>query len=388
MISRSQEVKALGIKMGVPFFQIRDLVKKYRIAVFSSNFPLYLDISARVTETLRELCPRIEKYSVDESFLDLSGMQENFDIPEFCLNIKNTVYKHTGIPICVGVAPSKTLAKCANHAAKKSITPNGVAVIDDEGMRRYILSKTPVGDIWGIGSQLEIRIKNTLHISTALDFSACDEYRIRSNFNKTVQGTWAELNGHSVFELEDEPQPKKQMMWSRTFGHKVQNFEELKEILSGFTVSIMQKMREEHQYATIIGIFISTGFCDSVPYSASPAACFGMPTNDTVKALRYTEFLLRKAFKSGVKYARGGVFLQNLCLTPQYQTDMFQDHELSDVEEEKKRKLMAVLDKINAQTRNKVYFAAQGKHASTSVSSQGRLSPSYTTRWKDVPKVK
>lgn len=388
VISRSNEAKALGIKMGVPFFQIADLARRYRIAAFSSNFPLYLDISRRVTSTLEEFCPRLENYSVDESFLDLSGLDRLYDIPAYCLKIRETVTRNTGIPICVGAAATKTLAKAANHAAKKNFIPGGAAVILDEVTRRRVLKWTPVGDIWGVGSRLEPKIREILHAGDAWEFAECDEYRLRHNFNKTVYGTWKELNGESFFELEDQPRPKKQMMWSRTFGNRIADFGLLRETMAGFAVSIMQKLREEHQYAGTMGIFISSSPFDPRPCSDSATLDLGHPVNDTVTALNGLDLLLEKIFRPGVPYARGGIILCDLSLTPEFQTDLFDPVKQPGPDDEKRKKLMATIDLINSRGRNTIFFAAQGRAGTAKVSRQTRLSPAYTTSWKDVPKVR
>ena len=387
VISRSDEAKALGIRMGAPFFQIGDLVRRFRVAAFSSNFPLYLDISRRVTGTLEEFCPRLENYSVDESFLDLTGLNRLYDIPEYCLKIRETVTRNTGIPVCVGAAATKTLAKAANHAAKKHFLPGGSVVIQDDFQRRRILKWTPLGDVWGIGSRLEPKIRQLLHAGNALEFAEGDEYRLRHNFNKTVYGTWQELNGTPVFDLDDQPAPRKQMMWSRTFGNRITDFEKLREALAGFAASVMQKLREEHQYAGTMGVFISSSPFDERPYSNSASLNLGHPVNDTVTVLNGMDRLLRHIFRPGVRYSRGGIILWDLALTPSYQTDLFDPGMQPGPDDARRKKLMETIDRINSRKHNTIYFAAQGP-AAPKISRQTRLSPAYTTSWKDVPKVR
>ena len=387
VISRSDEAKALGIRMGAPFFQIGDLVRRYRVAAFSSNFPLYLDISRRVTSTLEEFCPRLENYSVDESFLDLSGLNRLYDIPEYCLKIKETVTRNTGIPVCVGAAATKTLAKAANHAAKKHFLPGGSVVIQDDFLRRRILKWTPLEDVWGLGSRLTPKIRQLLHAGNALDFAEGDEYRLRNCFNKTVYGTWQELNGTAVFALEDQPAPKKQLMRSRTFGNRISDFNKLREVLASLAINAMQALREDRQYTGTMGVFISSSPFDERPYSNSASLDLGHPVNDTVTVLNGMEQLIRHIFRQGVRYSRGGIILWDLTLTPSYQTDLFDPGKQPGPADARRQKLMETIDRINSRHRNTIYFAAQGA-AAPKISRQARLSPAYTTSWKDVPKVR
>lgn len=388
VISRSNEVKALGIKMGTPFYQIKDLVKHYKIATFSTNFPLYLDISNRVTSTLEDFCPSLENYSIDESFLDLTGFSKKYNIFDYCGKIHFQTIRDTGIPVCVGAGPTKTLAKIANYGAKKNFNIGGVLTIDTEAERIDLLKRTPLEEVWGIGKALSTKLKDDLGLNTALDLSRCNLDLIRFNYNVTVAKTVMELQGIPCLELEDIPKAKKQMMWSRTFGQKLTSFDQLREAIAGFTVAVAQKLREEKQYTRNIGIFIRTNFHNMYEkqYSNSISFTFDKPINDTEILLKATQYLLTKIYRPNFYYNKAGVILQDLTTDGTYQSDLFTtDNPITDA---KRQKLMQVLDTINAKKHNTVYFAAQGIDVQKGVSHQGMLSPAYTTNWKDIPKVK
>jgi DNA polymerase V len=383
VISRSNEVKALGIKMGEPFFKIAHLVKQYNIAVFSSNFSLYLDISNRVTSTLETFTPYLENYSVDESFLDLSGMQNVYDYGH---KIKAITTRNTGIPVCVGIAPSKTLAKVANYGAKKNLVLGGVLSLDREDERIWLLQNTPLEEVWGIGRRYYEKLSHDLGLKTAYDLACQDHNYIKQKYNIVLAKIVQELNGISCFELEDTPKPQKQMMRSRTFGEKVIGIRPLYEILAQFTSTLGEKLRLEKQYTLTIGIFIKTNpfSKEDSQYSNSISYTFSKPVDDTITLLDTVKVLLKRIYKPYYKYYKAGVILDNLTKDPSYQTDLFENDnfEIS----EKRKKLMKVIDAINASKPNTIFLAAQGVNTK-SISSQKNLSPQYTTKWKDVPKV-
>lgn len=389
VISRSNEAKALGIPMGVPLFKIKDLVKQHNIATFSTNFSLYLDISRRVTNTLSTFAPLFENYSVDESFLDLEGFNKKFNIYDYCHNIRYVVTRDTGIPVCVGAGPTKTLAKIANYGAKKNFVVGGVLTIDQESERIDLLKKTPIEEIWGVGKALSETLTRDFGFKTAYDLSLYDPLLMKRKLNINVAKIIQELNGISCIPFEAIPKPKKQMMWSRTFGRRVSSFVQLREILAGFTVEIAQKLREEKQYARNFGIFVQTNLHSTTdkPYAKSLNFVLNKPTNDTTEFLEIMNYLLYKIFKPGYWYYKAGIILQDLTEHKVWQTDLFADDPTSTVLSEKKQKLLAAIDKINSQKHNTVFFAAQGKNVKGKISKQEKLSPSYTTKWSDIPTV-
>jgi DNA polymerase V len=214
-VARSSEVKELGIKMGTPLFKVQDLVDSHGITLFSSNYALYADMSSRVMSTLESFAPRMEVYSIDEAFLDFSGMRE--DLVSYSQGIRKTVQRSTGIPVSVGIAPTKTLAKLANYAAKKWKKTQGVVDLSDPVRRDKLMQLTPVGEIWGIGSRTQQKL-NALGIHTAYDLAIQSPQTIQQQFNITVSKTVMELNGVSCIELEPISSDKQQIVCSRSFG--------------------------------------------------------------------------------------------------------------------------------------------------------------------------
>lgn len=385
VISRSNEVKALGIKMGEPFFKIRDLVHRHKIAVFSTNFPLYLDISHRVCSTLEGFAPALESYSIDEAFLDLTGLESP---TSYCSKIKYETTRDTGIPVCVGAASTKTLAKIANYGAKKNFTAGGVLTVNTEAERIDLLKRTPLAEIWGIGAALNERLKVEMGLVTALDLAQANPDLIRKKYSLPVAKTVMELNGVACLELEDIPKPKKQMMWSRSFGQKLTSFEQLHEALASFTVTIAQKLREEKQFTRNIGIFIRTNMHNThePQYNNSLSFSLDKPINDTELMLRTVQYLLSRIYRPGFYYNKAGIILQDLSSDASYQADLFDPG--NPALDAKRQKLMQVLDTINARKHNTVFFAVQGTKLQRGVSQQNNLSPAYTTNWRDVPKVR
>lgn len=388
VVSRSNEVKKLGIKMGEPYFKIEHLVRAHNIAVFSSNFQLYLDISRRVKETLAHYSNRLENYSVDEAFLDLSHMDDNINLWSYGGKIKYETSRYTGIPVCVGIAPTKTLAKVANYGAKHDFLLGGVYIVDNEQDRIKLLERTPIEEVWGIGKQYAQRLKNDLYIENALEFANFNPEVIRSKYNIVLARIVNELNGVSCLELEDIPEPKKQMMRSKTFGEKVTDINVLYQILATFTADLAQNLRAEKQYTYSIGIFIRTNpfTLSDIQYSNSLSFTFHKPVNDTKDLLDAVGILLTKIFRKNIKYHKAGVFVDMLTQDASYQADLFMDDEVDEEKKLKRQKLMNLIDSINAKKPHSIFVAAQGA-PHKSISSQNKLSPLYTTKWSDVPKV-
>ena len=390
VISRSNEVKALGIKMGVPLFQIKHLVRQYNIAVFSSNFPLYLDLSARVASVLNDSAPALERYSIDEAFMDLTGMQKNYNIFDYCMDIRWRVTHDVGIPICVGAGSTKTLAKIANHCAKKGMTLGGVMTIDNDDERIYALKQTPLDDIWGIGRALEQKFRERYGVRTAYDLSLLDPEIIKKQFNITAANVIYELNGISCIPFEDMPRPKKQIMWSRTFGHHILSLEELSQAVSEFTARAAEKLREDQQFTAIVSVFIQTNRASTVDpqYARQAYIRLPCPLNDTPGLIQAANSVLEKIFVSGYRYYKAGVIFEDLRATSTYQCGLFDDNTLTEEARQKRQRIQAAVDKLNQKKRNTVFMASQGIYARQNVSAQHNVSPGYTTSWKDVPKVK
>lgn len=241
VVARSKEAKALGFKMGEPYFQVKEKIDRHGVEVFSSNYALYADISRRVMETLESLVPAIEIYSIDEAFIDLTGMQANFDLLAFGQMIRNTVLKHTGISVGVGIAKTKTLAKLANNAAKTYPKTGGVVVLTEQHRIDKLMAITPVGEVWGVGRRLSQQLES-MGIKTIRDFVAHDTGSIRKRFSVVLERTQRELKGIPCFSLDETPTTKQQIVCSRSFGERITQFEHLAQAVSGYIFRACEKL--------------------------------------------------------------------------------------------------------------------------------------------------
>jgi DNA polymerase V len=384
VVARSREAKSLGIKMGVPAFQIKAEMQRHGILAFSSNYALYADLSSRVMRTLEEMAPRVEVYSIDEAFLDLTGIESAISLVEFGQQVRARIGHWIGITVCVGIAPTKTLAKLANHAAKKYPATQGVVDLTNPDRQRRLLALVPVDDVWGVGRRLSKRL-NALGITTALDLANASPRAIRDQFSVVLERTVRELNGESCIELEEIPPTKKQIVCSRSFGEKVTQFELLREAVCEYATRATEKLRKEQQQAKVMTVFILTSpFKDNEPqYSSSASGELLIPSCDTRDFIELANHLLKRIWKDGFRYAKAGVMLSDF-----YDPGMFQPGLFDDVStRSNSQQLMSVLDTINQSGAGKVFFAGQGTKKDWSMKRE-LLSPAYTTRWDQLPRVK
>ncbi|WP_353514480.1 translesion error-prone DNA polymerase V subunit UmuC [Vibrio cholerae] len=384
VVARSREAKLLGIKMGVPVFQIKAEMQRHGILAFSSNYALYADLSSRVMRTLEEMAPRVEVYSIDEAFLDLTGIESAISLVEFGQQVRERIGQWIGITVCVGIAPTKTLAKLANHAAKKYPATQGVVDLTNPDRQRRLLALVPVDDVWGVGRRLSKRL-NALGITTALDLANASPRAIRDQFSVVLERTVRELNGESCIELEEIPPTKKQIVCSRSFGAKVTQFELLREAVCEYATRATEKLRKEQQQAKVMTVFIRTSpFKDNEPqYSNSASGELLIPSCDTRDFIELANHLLKRIWKDGFRYAKAGVMLSDF-----YDPGMFQPGLFDDVStRSNSQQLMSVLDTINQSGAGKVFFAGQGTKKDWSMKRE-HLSPAYTTRWDQLPRVK
>ena len=384
VVARSREAKLLGIKMGVPVFQIKAEMQRHGILAFSSNYALYADLSSRVMRTLEEMAPRVEVYSIDEAFLDLTGIESALSLVEFGQQVRERIGHWIGITVCVGIAPTKTLAKLANHAAKKYPATQGVVDLTNLDRQRRLLALVPVDDVWGVGKRLSKRL-NALGITTALDLANASPRAIRNQFSVVLERTVRELNGESCIELEEIPPTKKQIVCSRSFGAKVTQFELLREAVCEYATRATEKLRKEQQQAKVMTVFIRTSpFKDNEPqYSNSTSGELLIPSCDTRDFIELANHLLKRIWKDGFRYAKAGVMLSDF-----YDPGMFQPGLFDDVStRSNSQQLMSVLDTINQSGAGKVFFAGQGTKKDWSMKRE-HLSPAYTTRWDQLPRVK
>src|SRR5690554_3860324 len=384
VVARSAETKALGIKMGVPVYQIQDEIRQHNIQTFSSNYPLYADLSSRVMRTLEALAPRVEVYSIDEAFLDLTGMEPLFSLLAYGKSIKQTVEQWTGISVCIGIAPTKTLAKLANHAAKKYPATGGVVDLTSKERQQKLLAITPVGDIWGVGKKLKQKLES-VGVHTALDLAQSSPMGIRKQFSVVLERTLYELNGVSCIGLEDIAPNKQQIISSRSFGKAVIHLDEMRQAIAQYTARAAEKLRAENQQAKTLTVFIQTNrFKQSRnSYSNSATGQLAIPSSDTRVLTTLAMQLLQGIWKDGYQYNKGGVMLADFYDQHALQTHLFDDAQQTATS----NKLMAAVDSINNSGLVKVLLARQGMNNTWSMRRK-YLSPAYTTQWSDLPKVK
>ncbi|ETX09707.1 DNA polymerase V subunit UmuC [Marinomonas ushuaiensis DSM 15871] len=383
IVARSKEVKALGIKMGVPLFQIQDEIKQHGIVCFSSNYALYADLSNRVMTILEEEAPQLEVYSIDEAFMDLTGVDHVMDLLAFGKRVKAKVDQWTGITVGVGIAPTKTLAKLANHAAKKYPATGGVVDLMAPDRQKRLMALVDVGDVWGVGRRTTEKLK-ARGVHTALDLANTSPKDIRSEFSVVLERTVRELNGVSCLDLELVTPTKQQIICSRSFGYKVTDKQQLREAIAKYTTRAAEKLRREKRLCRVVSVFIRTSpFIPNEPhYSQSLSVELPNPTDDTRDLLEVINVMFNRIYKAGYRYAKAGVMLADFYEYGTFQEDLFRPS----ANKVNSKALMAVVDQINHSGLGNVFFASQGVSPQWSMKRE-HLSPAYTTRWEEIPKI-
>ena len=386
-VARSSEAKALGIKMGEPYFKIERQCDQQAIEVLSSNYALYADMSARMMSVLSEYVPSIEVYSIDECFLDLTGMPG--DLAALGRKARAAVAQELGLPICVGIAPTKTLAKLANRLAKKS--PKAGGVVDLAGHPEHIpvaLKRVDVGDVWGVGKKYAERLLG-FNIRTAYDLAEMEPKWIKREFGVVLVRTAAELRGEVAHELETQPDDRKSCTCSRSFGGATTNLEDVVAAISEFAQTAAARLRSEGMAAGHIQVYALTNRFrqDVVAGTLSASVRLTPATNDSGRIVRAALALARgaKGYPEGCEWTKAGVNLTDLCRAGRIHQDLF-----SVVDTRKSDALMKALDAANSRYgRRAVGFglATGGDEAEWRMKRE-KLSPSWTTRWEDVPRVK
>lgn len=384
VIARSREAKALGIKMGVPVFQVRGLLQQHGVQVFSSNYALYADMSARVMTILEALAPRVEVYSIDEAFLDLTGVASAISLEAFGHQVRETVSRWVGITVGVGIAPTKTLAKLANHAAKRYPATGGVVDLTEKTRQRKLMGLLPVGEVWGIGRRLSAKLE-ALGVKTVLDLADANPKWLRQHFSVVVERTVRELNGEACLELEEVSPTKQEIVCSRSFGERVADIQVMREAVASYTARAAEKLRGEGQQAKAMTVFIRTGFFnpEEPKYSNAATAHFPVPTDDTRDFTHTAMGLLQRLWKDGYRYMKAGVMLSDFYAPGVFQPGLFD--EVS--RRPNSQALMQVVDAINHSGTGRVWFAGQGVKKSWAMK-RDQLSPAYTTRWSDLVEVR
>ena len=376
IIARSNESKQLGIKMGEPVFKAREIIDKHNVNVFSTNFALYGDMSKRVMTLLASLSPEIEIYSIDEAFMNLAGIKKCFEVG---LHMRDTVKKHTGIPISIGIASTKTLAKVANHCAKR-FTKKGVYVLKRKDHISEILKSMPVSKLWGVGSRYS-RMLRSYGVDNAHEFVSLDEKWVLEKMTVMGLRIQRELKGESCISMDINPSPKKNICTSRSFGTKVRDFQSLKESISSHAARCAEKLRLEKGCARYVSVVIKTNpFSDSDYYCGYKSSSFDVPTNDTLDIINAAENILRSIYKKGLEYKKSGVIVGDIIPQNQVQLNLF------DMDEKriKRKKLDSTVDIINqAMGRSTIHIGSQGISKNWQLKRE-KLSPCYTTKWDDL----
>lgn len=382
VISRSQEAKDLGVKMGVPVHEIKHLIKVHNIQLFSSNYALYGDISARVMNSLKDLCPDVEVYSIDESFLDLSIFPVE-ELQNFGLHIKAKVKKWTKIPISIGIAPTKTLAKIANKYAKKVKGGNGVFVIDSEETRIKILSNFEIEDVWGVGRQ-HAKALHKLGVKNALELSRLDDDLVKRMFSIVGLRLVRELRGEACLPMMQARVSNKGICNSRSFGKPLISYDSISEAVATFASKCGEKLRKQRSCTNVITVFIHTNYFNKnkPQYSNSITLNCEVPTNSTQEIIKYAMKGLKMIFRQGFEYKKAGVIITGIIPDTQQQTGLFDT-----ADREKLGTISKLMDKLNNKYgRETITFAIQGTGSNWKPNAKN-LSPRYTTRWDDIPKI-
>lgn len=375
VIARSNEAKMLGVPMGAPAFEYKYLFERHDVAVFSANFALYGDMSHRVMTILSDYSPHQEIYSIDECFLDLSDML--VDLHEHGLKMRKQVLQWTGIPVSVGIAPTKALAKAANRIAKKFTDRTGGSyVIDTEEKRIKALKWLAVEDVWGIGRR-NARKLNAIGVKTAYDFSLLSKAWVLNNMTIVGVRLQDDLNGIPTLEMEPV-ELKQSIATTRTFENDYRKYDEVKERVCTFAVTCSEKLRQQHSLCTKLEVFIQSNRFreEDAQYSNSVVVKLPFPTSSSIELARFAIQGLQAIFKTGIGYKRAGVVLMGFVPDNEYQPSLFYNSH------PKHALLMKAIDNLNDKFGTKVRLAAMDKK--THKMRQERLSPKYTTSLKEI----
>lgn len=383
VIARSNEVKKLGIEMGVPAFQIKDLVDRYNIGVFSSNYTLYGDMSNRVMTMLSSFVQDIEIYSIDEAFLDLHGY-ERYNLEQYGREIVRKVTKGTGIPVSMGIAPTKTLAKVANKFAKKYPGYKGACLIDTEEKRIKALQLFEIGDVWGIGHRHERKLK-AMGVNTAYDFTQLSRAWVRKNMTVVGERTWRELQGEPCVDMEMVEPRKKTICTSRAFGESATTLADMEEAVSTYAGMCAEKLRKQKSCAASLMVFIHTNHFNpnARQYARNCVLKFNVPSSNTNEIVKQALTGLRLIFKDGYTYKKAGVIITEIVPADAIQMNLFDTKD-----REKLDKVSTIMDQLNSGFKHQVLrLAVQGTERKWKLK-QEKLSGCYTTKLSDIIIVK
>lgn len=380
-VARSNEVKNLGVKMGAPHFQLKQLIKQHNIAIRSSNYALYGDMSQRVDEIIARYSDQVENYSIDECFMRFNGF-EHLNLVEHCQNLRDKIWKWLGLPVCVGIAPSKTLAKIANHYAKKLKVHGSVLQLNDDLQIKNALKNLPVREIWGVGGQTSKHL-NSIGIKSALQLRNADLKSMRKRFSVVMERTIIELRGESCIEFDADPEKKKQIICTRSFSQTIDKINLLKEAIAYHVTRACVTLREQKSYAKNLTIGIRTNVFNSRCKQHSNSITIQLPqaSNDTQHFINAAMQGLERIYKLGYGYKKAGIVLNNITDEDMVQTDLFM--QLPEHDE----KLMNALDTINSRFGKGTLRSAQEGFGKAWTMKSEIKSPAYTTRFNEVINV-
>ena len=385
-VARSNEVKALGVKMGAPWFQMKELAQQHGIVALSSNYTLYGDMSNRVMQTLRDFSPQVEVYSIDESFLRVDGLLPLWDsYVALGQAVRQKVKTWTGLPVCVGVGATKTLAKLANHLAKKRNEFDGVCDLEglSDSQQRSYLSSVEVGEVWGVGRRIADRLAG-LGIHTVAQLRQAEPKLMRQHFGVMMERTVSELQGISCLQLEEVAPPRKQIVSSRSFGQMVTTLQELREAVSTYVARAAEKLRADRSLCCAVQVFIQTNRFrqQDTQYNNGIVIPLTDATSDTRRLTAAALFGLKRIYRPGYLYKKAGVMLMEL------QSETVRQASLFTAKDDRSDRLMQLMDRLNAECgRNTLYVAASGIQQRWSTQFEMRT-PRYTTCWDELPRVR
>jgi DNA polymerase V len=384
VVARSNESKAMGIKMGTPYFKVKYLVDQGKLVVRSSNYTLYGDLSARVMSLLSEVAPKLEVYSIDEAFMNMDGVNDA-SLPGICRDLIRKIRRWTGIPVSIGIAPTKTLAKVANHFAKKYKGYKGVCVIDTDEKIRKALSLTPIDDVWGVGWRGAPKLE-AAGVKTALDFVSRPVEWVRERMGVIGVRTWSELQGIRMVE-EEKNEKRKSICTSRSFASNITDLDELTLRVSDFAGKCAEKLRKEGTAAGTVGIFLYTNRFreDLDQYYPSASVRLEVPASSSPEIIGAALKALRYVYKPGFEYKKAGVIVADIVDSGSIQQVLFDFDGQARVRDDK---ISEVMDKVNTSGRNVLRLATQrGGHYADGIR-RDFCSGLYTTSWNDLIQVR
>lgn len=378
IISVTEKAKALGVRKFEPYFKQKALCKLHGVEVFSSNFELYGKISKRISDTLAEEVPRLEIYSIDESFLDVSGIP---DVKYFGHHLRKRIWREQRIPVGVSISTTKTLAKMGQCATKLIPSINGVCVLETEAQREWLAKRLPVKEIWGVGRALSSKLE-LIGVLSALDLMRLPLATAKLLGGVTLERTVMELNGVQCISLEAEPPPKEQLICSKSFGERTTDINVLRQAISTFVVTACVKLRKQNSYVGRVSVWIESSRFDDKPVSGSSSANVAGGTDDASRLIKICMPMLDTLYKQEVRYAKAGVALFDIRPRDKWQMDL-----LSPIASSDASAVMKLMDGINAKHgRGTVFLAAQGIDKKFAPR-QEMISPRYLSAWTDIPKA-